>query len=363
MRVYIECDVPRVCCDEHGVVASAVPWARHGSMFTRAFEDTVAWLAKHSSKNVVATLMRIDWASVGAIVKRVVDDIEKGARDRFNGLVRIGIDETSYKKGHKYMTVVVNHDTGALIWAFPGHGKGVLSEFFNALTEEQRQSILHVSADGARWIAECVAKYCPNAERCVDPFHVVSWATEALDEVRKGVWRNARAETADEGKRRKPGRPKKGEGKKASAAKTAKGFRYALLKNPENRTASQEATVEMIAKTNPKLYRAYLLKEGLRTVFQLGRDEAAAALAAWIKWAQHCRLPEFVELQRKIRRHKDAILASIEQGLSNARVEAMNNKIKLTIRMSYGFRNLNNMIAMIMLRCAKLDVLLPGRAG
>jgi transposase len=307
--------------------------------------------------------MRIDWASVGAIVKRVVDDIEQEAGDHFDGLVRIGIDETSYKKGHKYMTVVVNHDTGALIWASPGHGKGVLSEFFNALTEEQCQSILHVSADGARWIAECVAKYCPNAERCVDPFHVVSWATEALDEVRKGVWRDARAETADEGNRRKPGRPKKGEEKKASAAKTAKGFRYALLKNPENRTASQEATVEMIAKTNPKLYRAYLLKEGLRTVFRLGRDEAAAALAAWIKWAQHCRLPEFVELQRKIRRHKDAILASIEQGLSNARVEAMNNKIKLTIRMSYGFRNLNNMIAMVMLRCAKLDVLLPGRAG
>jgi transposase len=328
MRAYIKCDVPRVYCNKHGVVASAVPWARHGSMFTIAFEDTVIWLAKHSSKSVVSRLMRIDWATVGAIIKRLVDDIEKAVQDCFDGLMRIGIDETSYKKGHKYMTVIINHDTGALIWACPGYGKKVLSGFFDSLTNEQRQSILHVSADGARWIAECVAKYCPNANRCIDPFHVVSWAMDALDEVRKGVWRDARVNIANASKQIKPGRSKKGEERKVNTAKIAKGLRYALFKNPENRTLSQVAKIEMIAKTNPKLYRAYLLKEGLRTVFRLSKDEAVTALAAWIKWAQHCRLPQFIELQRKIRRHQDAILASIEQGLSNARVEAINNKIK-----------------------------------
>jgi transposase len=120
--------------------------------------------------------------------------------------VKIGIDETSYKKGHKYMTVVVNHDTGALIWARKGHGKEVLTEFFKELTEEQCAKIKLVSADGARWIADCIKDFCPNAERCIDPFHVVAWANDALDEVRKVAIRKAKQEVEDE---EKPNRSKK----------------------------------------------------------------------------------------------------------------------------------------------------------
>jgi len=101
------------------------------------------------------------------------------------------------KKGHKYMTVVVNHETGHLIWAKKGHGKEILKEFFNALTPEQRASIKFVTADGARWIAECVKDFCPNAERCIDPFHVVAWANDSLDEVRKQAIRQAKKEAAE----------------------------------------------------------------------------------------------------------------------------------------------------------------------
>jgi len=123
----------------------------------------------------------------------------------------------------------------------------------------------------------------------------------------------------------------------------------------------QDAQLELIVKSDPRLYRAYLLKEKLRLAFKLPIDKAKEEIESWIKWAQHCRLPEFVELQRKIRRHLDAILAAIGNGMSNARIEAVNNKIKVTIRMGYGFRNLDNMIALLMLRCSKLDVALPGR--
>jgi transposase len=324
------------------------------------FEDTVAWLTLHSSRSVVSDLMRIEWKTVGSIVKRVYDDIRDASPDRFDGLVRIGIDETSYKKGHKYMTVIVNHDTGALIWAAEKHGKKVLETFFKALSEDQRGSIRFVTADGAGWIAECVAKWCPNAERCIDTFHVVQWATEALDEVRKCAWRDAKAAAPPKEKRR-PGRPAKGETRAADAATAIKGSKYAVLKNPENLTPGQEAQIEMIAKSDSRLYRAYLLKEKLRLIFKLPIEEAMEELEAWIKWARHCRMPVFVELQRKIRRHMDAILATISNGLSNARIEAVNNKIKLTVRMGYGFRNIDNLIALIMLRCGKLNVALPGR--
>ena len=94
------------------------------------------------------------------------------------------------------MTVIVNHKTGALIWARKGHGKEVLTEFFKELTDEQRAKIKFVTADGARWIADCIKEYCPNAERCIDPFHVVAWANEQLDEIRKQAVRQAKKEAA-----------------------------------------------------------------------------------------------------------------------------------------------------------------------
>jgi transposase len=299
--------------------------------------------------------MRISWNTVGSIMKRVHDDIKEDAENRYAGLESIGIDETSYKKGHKYMTVVVNHKTGKLIWAAKGHGKTVLNEFFETLTPEQRTSVKHVTADGARRIADCVKEYCPNAERCIDPFHVVQWATDTLDEVRREIWREARKD-ASSGKKRKPGRPQKDEGTPKGKAVEVKNSRYALLKNPESLTNKQAAVVEMIAISNPRLYRAYLLKEKLRLLFKLPIEEAREEIKGWIGWAMRSRIPGFVDLQRKIKRHINAILSSIEHGLSNARVEAINNKIKLTVRMGYGFRNIDNLIALVMLRCSNTQL-------
>lgn len=118
--------------------------------------------------------------------------------------------------------------------------------------------------------------------------------------------------------------------------------------------------MDMLVKSDPRMYRAYLLKEGLRTVFKFTFDEAGPELDRWLKWAQRCRITEFVELAKKIRRHREAILATIKNGLTNARVEAINNKIKVTIRMGYGYRNIENMIALVRLKCGGYDVVLPG---
>jgi transposase len=259
--------------------------------------------------------------------------------------------------------VIVNHDDGKLIWAAKGHGKAVLDQFFAGMSREQRAGIRHVTADGARWIAESVAAWCPNAERSIDPFHVVQWATDTLDEVRRLVWKEARTDAAAGNVKRGRGRPGKGEEvKKEKPRETIKGARYPLSKKPENLTEGQSAVIEMPAKSNPKLYRAYLLKEKLRLVFQHSLRSAMEELKDWIQWARRCRIPQFVELQKKIVRHTDAILSSIKYGLSNARIEAVNNKIKLTVRMGYGFRNIENLIALLMLRCSGIDLTLPGRA-
>ena len=170
------------------------PRARHGARFTRDFEDWVAWLAVRCTASAVSELARVEWHSVGGVCRRVYAELEaaRGA-SRFDGVRHIGIDETSYKKGHKYVTVVVDHDRGCLIWAHEGTGKDVLNLFLDELTREQRRAIEVVTADGARWIRQLVKRRCPNARWVMDPFHVVQWMNDALDAVRCEEWNAARA--------------------------------------------------------------------------------------------------------------------------------------------------------------------------
>ena len=288
-KVFIEAPVIRVDCPEHGVLTAWVPWARHHSMFTRDFENTVVWMSLY------------------------------------------------------------------LIWVHDKHGKEVLKQFFELLSEEQRASIECVTADGARWISETMDEYIPQADRCLDFYHLVEWAQDALDDVRTEAWRRVRKKTKN-----KNGRPRKGEEPDKTADKI-KHTRYALGKAPENLTANQAAQLEFIANTDRRLYKAYKLKEYLRTLIHLPLDELEAALKDWLWKASHSQIKPIYELQKKIRRHYDAILNTVRYHLSNARIEAMNNKIKLTVRMAYGFRNIQNMIDMIFLRCSDISVDLPYR--
>ena len=368
--VEIEGWTHRVKCPEHSVVTAYVPWAYPGSGFTRDFDLTVGWLAVYLPRSVVSQYMRIDWETVGRCVNRTLNDIEPERSRRLDNLVNIGIDETSYKKGHKYITVIVNHDTNTVVWAAQGHGKSVLTQFYKQLTPEQLSSIKVVTGDGAKWITECVNEFTPDCERCVDPFHVVQWAMEALDEVRREVWREAYAEFINLSKEhpRKKGRPKADDPEAAilNAAKAKadeiKNSAYALGKAPENLTEKQQNRIAMIAGSNKRLYRAYQMKEMLRLILKImDTDEAEAALRRWLWWASHSRIDAFKKLYLKIKRHREHILNSIRLGMSNARIEAINNKIKLVVRKAYGFRNIQNMLDMVYLVCSDLRVPLPNR--
>ncbi len=356
VTVGLEADAPRVACPEHGVVVAAVPWARHGAGHTRFFDDQVAWLAAACSKTTITQLMRISWRTVGSIIARVSAE-KLAATDPLAGLRRIGIDEVSYKKGHKYLVIVVDHDSGRLVWAAPGRDKATMGKFFDALGEQRAAALTHVSADGADWIAGVVAGRAPQAVLCADPFHVVSWATEALDEVRREAWRQTRAAgqatTVRHGSR----------AVRASAGQAIdlKRARYALWKNPENLTDGEQAKLAWINKTHPYLYRAWLLKEGVRLPFKLKGQEGKHALDRWLQWAARCRIPEFVDLGRKIRRHRDSIHATLDHGLSNGLIESANTKIRVITRMAFGFHGPQALIALAMLTLGGLRPALPGR--
>jgi len=346
--VWLEADAPRVGCPQHGPTVVAVPWARHGAGHTRAFDDMVAWLAVHTSKTAVGQLMRIAWRTVGAIVARVSADAE-ALTDRLAGLKRIGIDELSYRKGHRYITCVVDHDTGRLVWAAPGRDSATLHLFFDALGEQRCAQITHVSADGADWIAHVVAVRCPNAVQAMDPFHVVAWATDALDQVRRDVWNNSRG----------------GKGRVTERSKGIKNARWVLWRNPDDLTEAQQAKLDWIERTHPRLHRAWALKEGLRWVFTLARQRfprlAVSALDRWLSWARRSQIPAFVDLARRVRKHRVTIEASIQHQLSNALIESVNTKLRLLTRQAFGFHNPHALIGLAMLALGGLCPPLPGR--
>lgn len=341
---YLEAEAPRVRCRRHGVVVAAVPWARHDARFTRSFDDQVAWLACQCSKRAVSELMRVSWRTVGRIVSRVA--AEARARcDPLDYLRRIGIDELSHRRGQRYLTVVVDHDSGLLVWAAPGRDKKTVRRFFDLLGAERAARIELVSADGAAWIEEVVRERCPAAALCLDPFHVVSWASDALDEVRREVWNAARRAG------------------QTGEAKALKGARFCLWKNPEDLSARQQARLAQIAQTNEPLYRAYLLKEQLRQALKLPVAEALALLDAWLAWARRSRLAPFVKLAQQIAAHLPGIAAALAYGLSNARVEAANTRIRLIARRAFGFHSPEALIALALLSLGGLCPPLPGRTG
>lgn len=360
--VYLRAAPVRIRCRDHGILTAAVPWARHQSRHTIEFERQVAWLVTQCSKTAITELMRICWRTVGSILTREHAALQAG-RDRLAGLRRIGIDEVSFKRGQHYLTVVVDHDTGQLVWAAEGRDKATVRAFFTELGARRCAQLTHISADGAAWIARVVAECCPQAVFCADPFHVVQWTNEALNEVRRSAWREARREAAKEPKRSRGRPPKDAPPRPASAlARGLKGARFALAKNPQNLTEKQAMKLEWVTKTDPRLYRAYLLKERLRLIFTL--PDAAAAeveLDAWIQWARRCRIPAFVKLQRTITEHKPRILAAIEHGLSNGPVESVNAKIRVITRMAYGFHSSRPLIALAMLQLSGMKPRLPGR--
>jgi transposase len=271
-------------------------------------------------------------------------------------LTRIGIDEISYKRGYRYITVAVDHDTGQLLWAAPGRDRATLRRFFDQLGPERSAAITHVSADQADWIAEIVAERCPQAVQCADPFHIIKWATEALDEVRRQAWNDARRSGQTYGKGR-------GRRDAAGDARRLKNARYALWKNPDNLTERQRDKLAWIAKTDPRLHRAYLLKEGLRYVFAVKGEPGKQALDRWLSWARRCRIPAFINLARRITAVRAHIDAALEHGLSNALIESVNTKIRLITRVASGFRSADALIALAMLSLAGHRPLLPGRTN
>jgi transposase len=342
LRCFVEAAAPRVRCPRHGVLTAAVPWARPGSRFTVAFEEHAAWICAQMPWTKAAKLLRVTWRTLQSTVERVVTGL-RGGKDRLDGVRRIGIDEKAWRKGHRYITVIIDHDAGRIIWAAEGRNKETLAKFFDDLGQERAGLLTHVSADGADWIHDVVREKAPQALICLDAFHVVKWAGEKLDELRRRLAGELRVA-----------------GKADQAASLGQGM-WALRKNPAGLSPGQRQSLAQIAADNKQLYTAYLMKEQLREVFKVKGERGKALLAGLISCASHSRIPEFTALAKSLRRFQQLIWNTLDHAVSNGRVEGINTQLAaLTVR-ARGFRSAEAFIAMAELTCGGLCPDLPGR--
>lgn len=357
-KLYLEAEIRRLCCRRCGRVRTeAVGWARPGARHTRDFEDVVAWLAQRADKTTVARLLRTSWETVAGIVGRVVADHLD--RRRLEGLFRIGVDEVSWRKGHRYLTVVADHDRGgAVVWAGEGRDRKALERFYDELGRDGCARLEAVSLDmGGAYRAATEAR-APRARQCVDPFHVVKLANEAIEEVRRSAWRAERR--TNPAPKRPRGRPPAGSAPPPDRPRWVKHTRWALLKDPDDLTDAQLAVLHALRRDRSVLWRCWQLKEGLRDLYRLRRPaDAPRHLDWWLAWACRSRIPAFVRLSRTVRANRDRILAAVELGLSNSKLEGLNSKIRLINHRGYGHHSATAIIAMIYLCCGGITVQLP----
>jgi len=391
-RLEVHARLRRVRCPEHGVHVEGVPFARDDARFTRDFENLVAWLATKTDKTATCRLTRIDWRTIGRVIERVGGELIDG--DRLSELFEISVDEVAWRKGHRYLTLIGDHRRRCVVWGCEGKGQAAADSFFAELdpppagperADRPRQApepaimvpfgpcptvpaghgiqgawlqageeiepaifarankLRAVSMDMGEGYAKSVREHAPQAVICIDNFHVVQLATKALDEVRREHWNLLR--TAGD-----PG-----------AAKAFKDSRWSLLKNPGDLTETQADTLAAIHATGGKVPRAWAMKEMVRAIFaaHLTVKDVSELIDRLLARLSRSRLKPFVRLGRTIRKHRDEILAARRLKLSNARAEAMNNRVKLIVRRAYGFHSANAALALVHLTCGPVTLTLP----
>lgn len=337
--LWLECKLRRVNCPTCGVHVERVPWAAHDSRFTLALEELAAFLARVTDKTTVSCMLGVTWRAVGNMVSRVVRDVLDP--NRLKGLRRIAIDEFSYRKHHRYITVIVNHDTGSVVWAAEGRSAETLFKFFDELGPEGVAALETVTIDMSASYKSAIEARAPDVQVIFDRFHVQRLAHDALDEVRREVSRSLR-------------------GTDTEAAKAVKGSRFSMHRRRRNQTDNDLVRLSGIQHAHKPLFRAYLLKETLADVLDMtDPEDADSELSNWLAWASRSRLPPFVKVARTIRRHRDGIRAYLRERLTNGLAEGTNNKLRAVARRAFGFHSAAALIAMLFLCCSRIALAPP----
>lgn len=330
---FLVADIREARCPVHGRRLERVPWATPGARHTRRFDEHVASLVQVADRSAAARMFRVAWRTVGGIVERVVG--ERLSRRRLNGLVAIGVDETSYKRGHRYLTVVSCLVTGKVVWVGEGSTAETLGRFFAELGPYRSRKLAVVAMDMSEAYQKAVREHAPQAEIIFDRFHVVQLLLKAVDEVRREQCRALHAE----------------------ARRAIKGARFAFLRNPKHYTDKDYLVVAQIQRSNNRLARLYQRRVDFEALWDC-RDEHEARhyLMSWTRSALLSRLEPLRRVAHTMRKHIDGILAYFRYDhTTNAVLEGTNNKIKLIIHRAFGFHSVKALLSMVYLCCSGLS--------
>ena len=345
-EAWLHADVPRVSCSVCGKTTQMpVPWAREGSGFTLLFEALALSLCQGLAVREAARMLRVQDKQLWRRIDHYVGQARQ--QQDMSKVSFVGIDETSLRKGHRYVTVVHDLHDKRLLFATPGKDHETIEAFALDLQAHggQRTAIAHACMDMSAAFVKGVQESLPNALVSFDRFHVVALANDAMDQVRRTEWRSESARVFDE----------LGE----LAAKERRSILWAMRRNPETWSATQTQAMHWLQRANLKSARAWRLKMALREVFAKARTHNDAALAAgdlkaWISWARRSRLDPFKSLAATLRTHFDAVVRGMLDNRSNAFVEAMNGLMQQAKRAARGFRTATNFINIAYLRLSKL---------
>ena len=325
-----ECELvartPRIKCEKDGVRLVDVPWARSGSGFTMLFEALTMALCQEMPVADVAEILGEQDTRLWRIVQYYV---EQAQADKSWAAVRgIMVDETSSRRGHKYVTNFVDADRRELLLMTEGRGSESFKIFHEELKKHQGdpKQIELIGIDMGQAYQKGAREYFPDARVVFDHFHLMQWAGEAVDKVRKELKR----EGAD-----------------------LQGGLWAIRGNAFTRSEEQLNLRCALTRQYPKLGRAIYLRDYLQDALQ---SEDTTVLKKWLSWAQRSRLTPFQELARKIKDHWEGIVAFLETRMTNGVIEAINGLLQLAKRLARGFRSFKTFQIMGYLKAGKLKL-------
>lgn len=321
-RAFLHARTPRVTCPTCGVHKVAVPWARAGSGFTLLFEAVVLALAKAMPiANIAERMGEHDtrlWRILDHYVWKAVE------KQDLSALRQIAADETSARRGHDYISLFVDMVSRKVVYVADGKDSGTVKEFAGFLESHggNRAAISDASIDMGAAFEAGIKENFANAEITFDKFHVIKLANEAVDQVRR---------------------------EEARSNYQIKGRRYIFLKNVENLTMEEKEALSLLEAQNLDTTQAMQIRMNLQQLFTMGAKSARRFLDRWNTWVQICDLPPMKKLAKTIMGKAEGILRSIETGLSNGVLEAINGNVQAAKRKAKGYRTKRNLKTIVYL--------------
>jgi transposase len=321
-------------CPTHGRIQEEIPWAAVRARVTYRLEYRICAFSQIMTQKAAAAILKISASTISDILHRVITRTRTGHKIR--GLITLGVDEISYRKGKKYATIVYDLDRSCVVWVGKGKGRATIDQFFNEqLSDYQKRQITWASCDMSRAYTEAIKYHCPNATLVIDRFHVVKSLNEAVDAVRKEEWRSL------EGDERK----------------AIKGLRWLLGMHSRTRSKGQTRMLNKLKNSNRRIHRAWVLKDEFEHFWNYSYvGSARQFLKTWMTAALKSRIPSLRKFVDTLNEHLENILSFVERPLTNAVGEGLNRIIKIVKNRASGFRSLESFADLIFLTVGDLDI-------